>query len=107
MRPDKQADLSFGLRVRFLLVSAATVTSLLVACGTGNESLGESTPPQTPIPIGISNPTATPIAPTPTSIDEIVLAQDFELPRAGGGTVKLSDVYAESNTVLVFYRGYF
>ena len=80
---------------------------LLVACGTGNESLGESTPQQTPIPIGISNPTATPIAPTPTSIDEIVLAQDFELPRAGGGTVKLSDVYAESNTVLVFYRGYF
>ena len=103
MRPDKQADLSSGPRVRFLLASVATVTLLLVACGMGNENLGESGPPQTPIPIGISNPTV----PTPTSIDEIVLAQDFELPRAGGGTVKLSDVYAESNTVLVFYRGYF
>jgi peroxiredoxin len=29
------------------------------------------------------------------------------LPQAGGGTVRLSDVYSRANTVLVFYRGYF
>jgi hypothetical protein len=45
--------------------------------------------------------------PNPSSTTEIVIAPDFELPQAGGGTVKLSNVYSRANTVLVFYRGYF
>jgi len=51
-----------------------------------------------------TSPTATP---NPSSTNETVYALDFELPRAGGGTVKLSDVYSRANTILVFYRGYF
>jgi hypothetical protein len=62
-------------------------------------------------PVATSNPASTSsdstATPNPTSTSELGYVSDFELPEAGGGSVKLSDVYSRSNTVLVFYRGYF
>ena len=101
-----------------LLIAALALTALAVAaCGGSQDADGATASatalkPGTPGAIvqpvsGPSSPGATTLDPTPAPAGESVVVLDFELPRAGGGTVRLSDVYSGANTVLVFYRGYF
>ena len=87
---------------RFPLLAIALVSLSVIACGSGAEI--DDTPGALPTAGAAASNTATP---NPSSTNEFVMAPDFELPRAGGGTVRLSDVYSHSNTVLVFYRGFF
>ena len=94
-----------------LLAVVLTLTALVVAaCGSDTEtgSAPASAPDATSLPASAPSPTAPP-APNLSLVpaDDGVVVQDFELPRAGGGSVRLSDVYSDGNTVLVFYRGYF
>lgn len=101
-----------------LLIAALMLTALVVAaCGGGQDTNGvaasatvlkSGTPGATVQPVsGTSSAGATTPDPTPAPAAESVVVLDFELPRAGGGTVRLSDVYSRANTVLVFYRGFF
>jgi|TARA_B110000263_G_scaffold198484_1_gene177309 hypothetical protein len=116
-----------SLAGRLSLLAIALVAVFIAACGSTPESrdVPAAQPGATFAPAdttstaepGDTDPVATsiPSAPTsdptstrnPTSTSELIYVSDFELPEAGGGSVKLSDVYSSSNTALVFYRGYF
>ncbi|MDA1257134.1 MAG: hypothetical protein O3C10_04735 [Chloroflexi bacterium] len=110
-----EKDTSIGSRHRRTLVSGrlgalgaalAFLAVITVACG--SESAPAATPEATARSTSppVVSETTTPL-PTRAPIDTTSVVSDFELPRAGGGTVTLSDVYSASNTVLVFYRGFF
>ncbi|HIF12452.1 MAG TPA: redoxin domain-containing protein [Dehalococcoidia bacterium] len=96
------------------LFAAGMFAALLMACGNSNSPGNSSSPADTTSNAGFtvqatatSTSAAKSASPNPSSTTEIVFAPDFELPQAGGGTVRLSDIYSRANTVLVFYRGYF
>jgi len=105
------------------LLAVAFFTALVMACGSSDSSGDSSSLTDTandaaltsqPTDSSLSEtaapddtPTVKSATPNPSSTTEIVFAPDFELPQAGGGTVRLSDIYSSANTILVFYRGYF
>ncbi|MBT3943042.1 MAG: hypothetical protein HOE75_10335 [Chloroflexi bacterium] len=100
---------------RFSFIAVIVGAAFLVACGSGDDLDTDVAAQATNAPA--SQPTATTIGdgsssgtsptPNPTSVNELVFAPDLVLPRANGGTLNLADAYAQGNTVLVFYRGYF
>ena len=99
----------FTGRSPLFIVVLALAALLVAACGSGpgSDAPAASSPDATR-PASAPSPTETDASnPIPAPGVEIGMVPDFELPSAGGGTVKLSDVYARGNTVLVFYRGYF
>lgn len=109
MGPDKGTDIGQRVMRRLVMFAMVVGAIFVVACGGGDSDAG---PAAQPTSTTTSQATAAAVSddaptPNPTSVNEIVFAVDFELPRAGGGTLKLSDAYAQANTVLVFYRGYF
>ena len=96
------------------LFTVGIFAALVIACGSSNSPGNPNSPADTTSDAAsTAQPTATSpsavksASPNPSSTTEIVFAPDFELPQAGGGTVRLSDIYSRANTVLVFYRGYF
>ncbi|MCH7907942.1 MAG: hypothetical protein IIC29_04635 [Chloroflexi bacterium] len=107
----------FTGRSRLLIAALALTALVIAACGGSRDTDGvaasatalkSGTPGATVQPVsGPSSPGAATLDPAPAPAGESVVVPDFELPRAGGGTVRLSDVYSRANTVLVFYRGYF
>jgi hypothetical protein len=110
----KQTGYRNSLIARSRLFAVGIFAALVMACGSSNSPGDSSSPADTTSNAGsTAQPTATSpsavksASPNPSSTTEIVFAPDFELPQAGGGTVRLSDVYSRANTVLVFYRGYF
>ena len=125
----KQTGYRNILIARSGLLFVALLAALVMACGSSaspgdssspGDTVNDASPTMQPT-ISSSSAAAAPDAtaapsdtaaiklatPNPSSTTEIVFAPDFELPQAGGGTVRLSDVYSRANTVLVFYRGYF
>lgn len=97
-------------RATLLVVTLAITALVVAACGSDPETgnAPASAPNATLQPTSAPSPAELPTAgPGLVPADDGVVVQDFELPRAGGGSVRLSDVYADGNTVLVFYRGYF
>ncbi len=92
-----------------LLIIALALTALAaVACGAAGEADIASAPGATVQPAGEpSSSNSTTPGRSEAPIKEGAVVPDFELPRAAGGTVRLSDAYSRANTVLVFYRGYF
>lgn len=114
MRWVKQTGYRNSLIARSGLFAGGIFAALVVACGSSNSPGSSSSPADTTSnAVSTAQPTATSpsavksASPNPSSTTEIVFAPDFELPAAGGGTVRLSDIYSRANTVLVFYRGYF
>ena len=129
MRRVNQTGYRNSLITRSGLFAVGIFAALVMACGSSNSPGDSSSPADTTSNAGftaqstatspseaaasdaIAGPTETSTvksaSPNPSSTTEIVFAPDFELPQAGGGTVRLSDVYSRANTVLVFYRGYF
>lgn len=99
----------FG-RFPLLIIALALTALAAVACGAAGEAdiAPASAPGATVQPAGepSSSSTTTP-GRSEAPIKEGAVVPDFELPRAAGGTVRLSDAYSRANTVLVFYRGYF
>lgn len=99
------------VRTSLVGVALALVTVFAMACGGSAEE--DAGPASAPTAVtGTSGAAAQPAedatpGPSGPTVGEGALAPDFELPRAGGGTVQLSDIYSRANTVVVFYRGYF
>ena len=98
-------------------MALALAALIVAACGGSSQETGDA-PASAPMSISSAAVTVQPTStlspagaatPGPSQAAAIGngIVPDFELPRAGGGTVRLSDVYSRANTVLVFYRGYF
>jgi len=105
MTPSPFREFSMGT----LALMALTASTLLTACGPGQEASGERIASETPeaqeVRLGPVDGRNLP----PTELDRVAvgtIAPDFTLRSLGGEPYTLSHYQGDRNVILVFYRGH-